>query len=185
MFQSYVLDKPATARYLRLVGYGNSATGGSGNWNSLTEIALYTGTPPVIVEPEEPAGPPQAGDIPEGPAPVLEVIEVSTADQLQTALDQAKPGVEIRLKNGVYAQDGPFVIKGKQGTPALPIRITAEELGKAVIKGNSYLHIENSKYIEVTGLEFNSGIGIPGLNYRGVSDEIASILKGRTRKRKK
>jgi hypothetical protein len=178
VFQPYVLDKPATARYLRLVGYGNSATGSSGNWNSLTEIALYTGTPPVIVEPEEPAGPPQAGDIPEGPAPVLEVIEVSTADQLQTALDQAKPGVEIRLKNGVYAQDGPFVIKGKQGTPALPIRITAEELGKAVIKGNSYLHIENSKYIEVTGLEFNSGIGIPGLNYRGVSDEIASILKG-------
>lgn len=177
VLQPYVLDRPASARYVRLVGYGNTATGSSGNWNSLTEVALFMGTPPVIVEPEDPAGPPQAGDIPEGPAPSLNVIEVSTADQLQSALDQASPGTEIRLKNGSYEQDGPFVIKGKQGTPALPIRITAEELGKAAIKGNSYLHIENSQYVEVSGLVFNNGIGVPGLNYRGASDAITAILK--------
>lgn len=178
VLQPYVLKKPASARYLRFVGYGNNAAGSSGNWNSLTEMMLYTGTPPVIVEPEEPTGPPQAGDTPEGPPPVLRVMEVSTAEQLQSALDGATPGVEIRLTNGSYEQNGPFVIKNKKGTPALPIRITAEEPGKAAIQGNSFLHIENSSYVEVTGLEFNSGIGSPGLDYRDADPGIASILKG-------
>ncbi|WP_239625800.1 S-layer homology domain-containing protein [Paenibacillus sp. H1-7] len=177
ILQPYVLDKPASARYVRLIGYGNSASGSSGNWNSLTEIALYTGTPPVIVEPEEPTGPPQAGDTPEGPEPVLEIIEVSSAAELQTALDQARPGIEIRLNNGSYEQNGPFVIKDKQGTAALPIRIKAKEQGKAVIKGNSYLHIENAKHVEVSGLVFNSGIGTPGLDYRGVDPALAAVLK--------
>jgi hypothetical protein len=178
MIQPYVFDKPSSARYLRLVGYGNSATGSSGNWNSLSEIALFTGTPPVIVEPEAPAGPPQAGDTPESPAPVFKVIKVSTAVELQTALDQAQPGNEIRLMNGSYEQNGPFVMKDKQGTAALPIRITAEEQGKAVIKGNSYLHLENSKYVEISGLVFNSAIGTPGLDYRGVDAVLAAVLKG-------
>lgn len=177
IWQPYVLEKPATARYLRLVGYGNNATGSSGNWNSLAEIAFYTGTPPVVVEPEEPTGPPQAGDIPEGPAPVLDVIEVGTAAELQTALDQAKPGIEIRLNKGAYEQNGPFVIKDKQGTAALPIRITAKEQGQAIIKGNSYLHIENAKHVEVSGLVFNSGIGTVGLDYRGIDPALAAILK--------
>ena len=178
LMQPYVLDKPNTARYLRFVGYGNTAAGSSGNWNSMTELAVYTGTPPVIVEPEEPTGPPKAGDVPEGPPPTLDIINVSTAEQLQTALDQAKPGIEIRLKSGSYEQDGPFVIKDKQGTAALPIRITAAEQGGAIIKGNSYLHIENSNYVEVSGLVFNSGIGTVGLNYRGIDPGLAAELKG-------
>ncbi|WP_259617991.1 S-layer homology domain-containing protein [Paenibacillus doosanensis] len=178
VLQPYVLSKPSTARYLRFVGYGNTASGSSGNWNSLTEVALYTGTPPVIVEPEEPTGPPQAGDVPEGPPPVLDVIPVSTAEQLQTALDQARPGIEIRLKSGSYEQNGPFVIKDKQGTAALPIRITAEEQGGALIKGNSYLHVENSSYVEVSGLVFNNGIGMPGLDYRGIDKDLAAGIKG-------
>ncbi|WP_197035571.1 discoidin domain-containing protein, partial [Paenibacillus sp. UNC451MF] len=178
LLQPYVLDKPATARYLRFVGYGNTAAGSSGNWNSMTELAMYTGTPPVIVEPEEPTGPPQAGDVAEGPPPALEIINVSTAEQLQTALDQAKPGIEIRLKSGSYEQNGPFVIKDKQGTAALPIRITAADQGGAIIKGNSYLHIENSNYVEVSGLVFNSGIGTTGLDYRGINASLASEFRG-------
>ncbi|SDD56085.1 Cadherin-like beta sandwich domain-containing protein [Paenibacillus sp. UNCCL117] len=177
VLQPYVLEKPASKRYVRMVGYGNTASGSSGGWNSLTELALYTGTPPVIVEPEEPTGPPKAGDVPEGPAPVAEIVRVSTAAGLQAALDRAKPGQDIRLASGTYEQNGPFVLKNKQGTVAQPIRIMAEEQGQAVIQGNSFLHIEGAKYVEVSGLVFNSGIGTVGLDYRGMDEAIASILR--------
>jgi hypothetical protein len=162
LLQPYVLKNPASLRYLRIVGYGNTAEGSSGNWNSITETELYTGTPPVIVEPEEPSGPPQAGDKPVEAVPPMTVVKVSTANQLQAALDQVVQGTVIELQSGIYEQNGPFVIKNKQGSSALPIRITAAELGKAIITGNSYMHVENSKHIEVSGLTFRNGIGGAG-----------------------
>ncbi|WP_246315781.1 S-layer homology domain-containing protein [Paenibacillus foliorum] len=159
VMQSYVLTSPTTARYLRLVGYGNSASGSSANWNSLMEVRIYTGTAPVIEEPKDPSGPPDAGENPEVPTPELTKVKVSSAEQLQNALDQAVQGTNIELQNGSYEQNGPFVVKNKTGTVALPIRITAAEQGKAILTGNSYMHIENSQYIEVSGLVFRNGIG--------------------------
>ncbi|MCR8635557.1 S-layer homology domain-containing protein [Paenibacillus radicis (ex Xue et al. 2023)] len=159
VMQSYVLTNPSNARYLRLVGYGNSASGSSGNWNSIMEVGVYTGTAPIIEEPKDPSGPPEAGENPEVPTPELTKVKVSSAEQLQNALDQAVQGTNIELQNGNYEQNGPFVVKDKTGTVALPIRITAAEKGKAVITGNSYMHIENSQYIEVSGLVFRNGIG--------------------------
>ncbi|KRE49859.1 chondroitinase-B domain-containing protein [Paenibacillus sp. Soil724D2] len=182
IMQPYVLTNPAEVRYLRLVGYGNTASGSSGNWNSITEVELYTGTAPKVDEPSEPNGPPQAGDKPVEPLPPVRVVKVNSAEELQNALDQATKGTTIELQNGTYAQNGPFVIKDKAGTAALPIRIVAAELGKAVIAGDSYMHIENANYIEVEGLTFHSGggsnLGEDTLRSRAVPEDRIATLKG-------
>lgn len=180
IIQPYVLSNPASVRHLRLVGYGNTASGSSGNWNSITEVELYTGTAPNVEEPNTPSGPPQAGDKPVEPPPPVQVIKVNASEDLQAALDQATKGTTIELQNGTYQQAGPFVIKDKRGTAALPIRIVAAEQGKAVIAGDSYMHIENSEYIEVEGLTFHSGGGSDRgedtLRSRAVpEDRIASL----------
>ncbi|MCR2806795.1 S-layer homology domain-containing protein [Paenibacillus soyae] len=163
VLQPYVLDNPGPARYWRLIGYGNSASGSSGSWNSLMEAQLYVGEAPVVHEPEEPNGPPAAGDVDEDdlPPPVPTTVRVSSAEQLQQAIDDAVPGTVIEVQSGTYEQDGPFVVLNKTGSAAYPIRITAAEQDEAVIAGNSYFHIENSAYVEVSGFSFRGGIGTP------------------------
>lgn len=182
ILQPYVLSQPGSFRYLRLVGYGNSASGSSSSWNSITEFELYTGTPPEINEPTGPTGPPQAGDKPVEPLPPVQVVRVNTASELQTALDQAAPGTMIELQNGTYQQQGPFIIKDKKGTAAQPIRVMAAEQGKAIIAGDSYMYIHNASYVSVEGLTFHSGGGAENsedsLRSRGVSEDILNSLKG-------
>lgn len=161
LLQTYVLQSPVKARYLRLIGYGNNAGGSSGNWNSIMEVELYAGKVPGE-SPEEPPPPlpPNAGEVKEEDVkpPELKRVSVRTAEQLQQALDQAVAGTLIELKDGTYEQNGPFIVKDKHGSAAYPIRITGKS-GKAVISGNSYMHIENSSYVEVSGLTFRNGIG--------------------------
>lgn len=161
LLQTYVLQSPVKARYLRLIGYGNNAGGSSGNWNSIMEVELYAGKVPGE-SPEEPLPPlpPNAGEVKEEDVkpPELKRVSVRTAEQLQQALDQAVAGTLIELKDGTYEQNGPFIVKDKHGSAAYPIRITGKS-GKAVISGNSYMHIENSSYVEVSGLTFRNGIG--------------------------
>lgn len=161
LLQTYVLQSPVKARYLRLIGYGNNAGGSSGNWNSIMEVELYAGKVPGE-SPEEPPPPlpPNAGEEKEENVkpPELKRVSVRTAEQLQQALDQAVAGTLIELKDGTYEQNGPFIVKDKHGSAAYPIRITGKS-GKAVISGNSYMHIENSSYVEVSGLTFRNGIG--------------------------
>lgn len=159
ILQTYMLDQPTETRYLRLKGYGNNASGSSGNWNSIMEVEWYTGTPPETGEPTSP--PAEGGIVNEGDVepPVFKHVKVSTGSELQQALDQAASGTSIELKDGSYEQNGPFVIKEKHGSAAYPIRITAVHPGKALIAGNSYIHIEDSSYVEVSGLKFVNGIG--------------------------
>ncbi|UKS28363.1 polysaccharide lyase 6 family protein [Paenibacillus sp. HWE-109] len=108
--------------------------------------------------------------------PMLTYIKVSTAAELQMALDEAVAGSVIELQNGIYEQSGPFVVKDKQGSDGMPIRIEAANLGMAIISGDSYLHIEDSSYIEVSGLMIHSGIGSSSseqsLKDRGLSHRI-------------
>lgn len=178
IMQPYVAEQPVSARYFRLVGYGNNASGSSANWNSMMEMELYIGTPPEIEEPSGPDGPPQAGDNDEDdfPLPDMTHVPVNTAVELQQALDQASPGMIIELQNGQYEQAGPFVILNKHGNATLPIKITSAEIGGAIITGDSYFHIEDSSYIEVSGLTFNNGIGsvagAQSLNDRGLANRV-------------
>ncbi|NOU65362.1 hypothetical protein GC096_15110 [Paenibacillus sp. LMG 31461] len=175
ILQPYVLSQPGAYRYLRLVGYGNSASGSSSSWNSITEVELYTGTPPEVTEPTGPTGPPQAGDKPVDPLPPVQVVRVNTASELQSALDQAAPGTTIELQNGTYEQQGAFIIKDKHGTAAQPIRVVAVEQGKAIIAGDSYMYIHNASYVSVEGLTFHSGGGSANsedsLKSRGIVDD--------------
>lgn len=161
IMQTYVLQPTVKARYLRLIGYGNNASGSSGNWNSIMEAELYAGKVPGE-SPEEPQPPlpPNAGEVKEEDVkpPEMKRVSVNTAEQLQQALDQVVAGTLIELKDGTYEQNGPFVVKDKHGSAAYPIRITGKS-GKAIISGNSYMHIENSSYVEVSGLTFRNGIG--------------------------
>ncbi|NQX59819.1 chondroitinase-B domain-containing protein [Paenibacillus qinlingensis] len=174
ILQPYVWNQPAAYRYIRLVGYGNTASGSSSSWNSITEVELYTGTPPEVTEPTGPTGPPQAGDKPVEPLPPVQVVRVHTASELQTALDQATPGTTIELQNGTYEQQGAFIIKDKKGTAAQPIRVIAAEQGKAIIAGDSYMYIHNASYVSVEGLTFHSGGGSANsedsLKSRGIVD---------------
>lgn len=183
ILQPYVFSQPGAYRYLRLVGYGNNASGSSSSWNSITEVELYTGTPPEVNEPTGPTGPPQAGDKPVDPLPPVQVVRVNTASELQTALDQAAPGTTIELQNGTYEQQGPFIIKDKHGTAAQPIRVVAVEQGKAIIAGDSYMYIHNASYVSVEGLTFRSGGGSENsedsLRSRGIVDiNFLGTLKG-------
>jgi hypothetical protein len=183
ILQPYVLNQPAAYRYLRLVGYGNNASGSSSSWNSITEVELYTGTPPEVNEPTGPTGPPQAGDKPVEPLPPVQVVRVNTASELQAALDQAMPGTTIELQNGTYEQQGAFIIKDKHGTAAQPIRVVAVEQGKAIIAGDSYMYIHNASYVSVEGLTFHSGGGSANsedsLKSRGIVDtNFLDTLKG-------
>lgn len=161
IMQTYVFDRPMKARFLRLVGYGNNAGGSSGNWNSIMEVELYSEKAPETGPGEPDNPPPSAGDVKEDDVknPELKRTTVSTAEQLQQAIDQAGSGTLIELKNGTYEQNGPFVVKDKHGTAAYPIRIAAANPGKAIISGNSYMHIEDSSYVEISGLNFRNGIG--------------------------
>lgn len=161
VMQTYVFTNPVKARYLRLVGYGNNAAGSSGNWNSIMEVELYAGKAPDTGGSEPAPPPPGAGEEKEEHVkpPELKRISVSTAEQLQLALDRAEAGDWIELKGGIYQQNGPFIVKDKHGSAAYPIRISAATPGKAIIAGNSYMHIEDSSYVEVSGLAFHNGIG--------------------------
>lgn len=112
-------------------------------------------------------------------SPKLKHIQVCTAAALQQALDEATAGTVIELAKGSYEQCGPFVVKEKQGSALLPIRIEAAELGSAIIAGDSYLHIENSTYIEVVGLTFHGGIGSSSSEQSLIERELSHrILKG-------
>lgn len=151
--QPFVIPEPASARYMRIVGYGNT----SNLWNSYIEVELYEGVPPEI---EEPQGPGEPGDYNEEELqPEHELISVSDAAGLNAALASAEAGTIIELQNGAYTQEGPFVIEGKHGTPAEPIVIRAAELGKASLSGAAYLIIRDSSYIQVEGLQFVNAIG--------------------------
>ncbi|MEM5567082.1 chondroitinase-B domain-containing protein [Psychroserpens sp. AS72] len=81
-------------------------------------------------------------------------IKVSNIDELNTAINEAKPGDNIVLANGVY-KDVEIKFRG-QGTKENPITIKAETAGKVSIEGQSYLKF-GGEYLVVDGLHFKNG----------------------------
>src|SRR6188472_3611202 len=61
-------------------------------------------------------------------------ITVSSIAELQSAIDKAKPGDKIVLKDGIYTTTSDINI-ACVGTKEKPITITAQDLGKAEIAG--------------------------------------------------
>jgi len=81
-------------------------------------------------------------------------IIVKSSLELGNAIEQASPGDEIVLANGVW-KDVQIKFFGK-GTKEQPITLRAETPGEVFIEGLSYLHL-GGEYLNVSGLYFRNG----------------------------
>lgn len=81
-------------------------------------------------------------------------IHVSNPELLRDALDSAKPGDEIVVKNGSY-QDWSIRLSCS-GTNSAPIIIRAETPGRVVLNGDSRLQLSGD-HVTVSGLCFRDG----------------------------
>ncbi len=79
---------------------------------------------------------------------------VKNIDELNTAIENAKPGDKIVMANGTW-NDVEIRFKGN-GNKQHPITLTAETEGKVIISGKSDLKLGGS-YLVVSGLYFTNG----------------------------
>ncbi|WP_410813906.1 chondroitinase-B domain-containing protein [Micromonospora sp. 067-2] len=121
-----------TARYLRIVGFGNTANA----WTSITEVDVQ--------------GP--GGDPTTPPPPGGTVVNVSTSAQLSTALANAVAGQTIVLADGSYSIGK---LNARNGTATSPITIAAANRGRAVISGGQ-LEVLTSSYVTFDGLRWTN-----------------------------
>jgi len=91
-------------------------------------------------------------------------IIVSSIADLQNAINEAKPGDVIFLKNGVYTTTADIVIN-KAGTRSQPITIAAQDAGSAEITGaGGFSLISPAAYIIIRGFKFTHAAGKARLN---------------------
>ena len=83
-----------------------------------------------------------------------EEILVSNVSEFNTAVSNAKAGTTIVLANGTW-KDAELLFEG-QGTAAQTIILRAEEKGKVILEGQSYLRMAG-RYLHVEGLVFRNG----------------------------
>ena len=79
---------------------------------------------------------------------------VSDSTELQTAIENAEPGSEIILKNGIW-KDLQIQFYGN-GTANSPITLRAETAGEVFIEGITNLEF-GGEYLTVSGLHFRNG----------------------------
>ncbi|WP_176706313.1 polysaccharide lyase 6 family protein [Paenibacillus hemerocallicola] len=84
------------------------------------------------------------------------IVHVSSAAQLADAIAQATAGDTIVLADGTYAANERIHMLNKHGTATEPIRIMAQNKGKAVISGDLWILIESSSYVTIDGLKFQT-----------------------------
>lgn len=80
--------------------------------------------------------------------------KVSNISELNNAFAEAEPGDEIVMTAGIWT-DAKIHFYG-EGTEKKPITLRAEEPGKTIIEGQSYLHL-GGEYLVVEGLYFKNG----------------------------
>src|ERR1051325_9189739 len=81
-------------------------------------------------------------------------ITVASLSELQSAIEKAKPGDVILLKDGVYTTTADIVIT-KTGTKEHPITIGAQNFGKTEITGNGGFNLASpSAYIIIRDFKF-------------------------------
>ncbi|MGY1762687.1 right-handed parallel beta-helix repeat-containing protein [Geodermatophilus sp. SYSU D00779] len=114
------------------------------------------------------------------------VVEVSTARDLQAALDAARPGEVIRLADGRY--EGNFVASAQAGAEA-PIRLCGGRgavLDGGDVDGDYTLHLSGATHWQVSGLtvtggqkgvmvDAGSGIRLEGLLVTSMGDEAIHL----------
>lgn len=81
-------------------------------------------------------------------------IKVASIEELQQAINTAKPGDVIVLKNGVYTTTADILINSA-GTKAKPVIIEAEDAGKTEITGAAGFNLVSpAAYIIIRGFKF-------------------------------
>ncbi|HWZ35268.1 MAG TPA: polysaccharide lyase 6 family protein, partial [Mucilaginibacter sp.] len=81
-------------------------------------------------------------------------LKVASIEALQKAINNARPGDVLILTNGTYTTTEDIIVDRK-GTPALPITICAETIGKAEINGSGGFRLESpAAYIVIKGFKF-------------------------------
>ncbi|MGW0828254.1 polysaccharide lyase family 7 protein [Streptomyces sp. NPDC002845] len=123
----------ASARYLRIVGHGNT----SNDWTSITETTIYG------------ADSEGGDDGDQGPG---RTVQVADSDQLHSAFEGAQAGDRIVLADGQYSIGK---MSGKSGTADRPITVVAKNRGKAVID-DGQLEVANSSYVTFEGLKWTN-----------------------------
>jgi len=103
------------------------------------------------------------------PEPIL----VKTNEELKTSIENAKPGDQIVMANGVWKDVG-IVFTG-EGTEQKPITLRAETPGSVFIEGKSFLKF-GGQFLVVSGLYFRNGY-TPGkvvVSFRLDKDQVAN-----------
>ena len=85
---------------------------------------------------------------------IVNSIPVKNIQELNEAIDNATPGTEIVLANGVW-KDAQINFYG-MGTEKAPIVLRAETPGEVIIQGKSFLHL-GGEYLIADGLYFRDG----------------------------
>ncbi len=96
------------------------------------------------------------------PAVQAEVIRAASAPELQAALDRARPGDEILLADGRYAElELTLAVNGEEDRP---IVLRAENPGAAILTGKPYLRIRGEHIIvrDLTFRDLNYPAGTRG-----------------------
>ncbi|MFJ4877167.1 polysaccharide lyase 6 family protein [Streptomyces sp. NPDC088745] len=90
---------------------------------------------------------------------------VGSLDELQAAIDRARPGQRIVVADGAYTvpPDRPLTIRGKRGTRHAPVTICARTPGGVVLDGAQSFVLEGSRHITLSGFSFrqSSTLDIP------------------------
>ncbi|MGC0387542.1 chondroitinase-B domain-containing protein [Streptomyces sp. SAI-129] len=139
-----------TARYLRIVGHGNTTN----DWTSITETDIHAA---------DGDGDNGGGGDDDGEQSPVRTVRVADSDELEAAFEDARAGDRIVLADGTYAAGR---MTGKNGTVAEPITVVAESRGQAVID-DGQLEVADSSYVTFEGLKFTNGdtLKITGSNH--------------------
>lgn len=105
-----------------------------------------------------------------------EPILVNNAEELKTSIENAKPGDQIIMANGVW-KDVEIIFTG-QGTEQAPITLKAETAGEVFIEGESSLKF-GGEYLVASGLYFRNG-RTPGravVQFRLDDEQVANYCR--------
>ncbi|SFY40513.1 polysaccharide lyase 6 family protein [Streptomyces atratus] len=95
------------------------------------------------------------------PAPAT----VGSLEELQAAIDRARPGDRIVVADGRYTVPSgrPLTIRNKQGTERAPITVVARSRGGVVLDGEQSFVLDTSSHITISGFSFrqSSTLDIP------------------------
>ena len=86
------------------------------------------------------------------------IAQVNSIDEFQSAINSAKPGEIITLKNGVYTTDKPVII-ACAGAKDKPVIIQAETVGGVEIRGTHGFTFDNAAYVVASGFNFTHAAG--------------------------